>query len=185
MAKENDEKIEEFTKVANLPPFWFAKGNELLTSAKFLDDNSYTKLPIEKRRKIVEEDIWRYKYWDTSKMLYAMALECYLKGALLVRGIDLFSSGKLNKKFKSHNLQEFARTLGLKRSPGENRILSYMTYWIYAGRYPFFTTHDALKDVKKHPFQKYPKTTIGLAWASPSDDLIYNELISRIQKVQR
>ena len=48
-------------------------------------------------------------------MLKVMALECYLKGALINQGEILFNDGKLDSKFNGHCLIDFYDMLKLKR----------------------------------------------------------------------
>lgn len=185
MISENTINIdtEKFTQIANVPALWIGKGYQLLVTSLFLKDNTFEFFTIEQKSNIFEEDIFKYKHFDTVQMLRAMALECYLKGTLLITGTELFVNGKLKKEYKNHGLRQYAEELKMNISKDENRVIVYMQNWIYAGRYPVAASYTAMNGIPKHPNIKTPGKQNGLSWSSPSDDNVFNNLIERIIKI--
>jgi len=137
-------------------------------------------MPVKKKTKILEEDIWKYKYHKTSLMLKAMALECYLKGALIKSGHDLFNNGELNSKFNSHCLITFYDMLELPRNENEKRVLKYLEHWIYSGRYPISKKFNSMDGLPKHPNNKNMGKQYGLSWSAAGDDRTFDGIIEKI-----
>jgi hypothetical protein len=175
--------IREFTDIGNVAGLWIAQGREMLVSANFLSQNSWFNMPFEKKSKVFEEDIWKYKHHNTSLMLKAMALECYLKGALISKGKKLFKDGKLDSSFNKHCLIDFYDMLNLQRNENEKRILKYLEHWIYSGRYPISNKYNSIDGLPKHPNDKTPGRVIGLSWASPNDNQTFNGIIEKVMEL--
>jgi len=90
---------------------------------------------------------------STHNMLVGMAIECLLKAALIIRGIDVveIKSGNLYfaKDFKSHKLNQLAEKLeqfGFSLSDDELLLLEKLAIYIeWGARYPVPLAHTGME----------------------------------------
>jgi len=177
----DDARIEKFTILANRPKRWFGKANQLMNSADFLEKNDFLSWETEEQKKISEEDILKFYFSDTYQMLRAMALECYMKGALLSHDVELFKNGKLKGAYKNHDLVKYAGELKLKLSDDEIRILKYMRFYIYNGRFPVSSSFDSEDSIPRHPFFPKESKLKGVIWTGPFDEDLLKEIIAKVK----
>jgi len=90
-------------------------------------------------------------------MLKAYSLECIFKAIWLNKGNKLVENGKLIAQFKTHDLSELSRTVGIcDLNENEKDLLKYFSqYSIVYGRYPIpasYKNNDGL-DFPVHHFE--------------------------------
>src|SRR5207244_4174067 len=83
----------------------------------------------------------------TIRMLYGLALEIMLKGLLVAQGVDATSTGKLNKRFKHHDVLALWKDAGLPLNQQTEQLLTTLHWSIEAGKYPIGTKSDAYEPV--------------------------------------
>jgi len=96
-------------------------------------------------------------------MLWGYTLECLLKCLLLQNDHRLVRGGKLNNKYKHHNLVKYAREAGFSLCDSQQDILERLSLIIrWGGRYPTAATAEG---------------NLPRYWETPKDDEALGSLI--------
>jgi hypothetical protein len=159
----------QFELGGNDPSRWADKAYALLTAANVID--SFKGAVHEElmdgvgERTLTELEYQRVSVSGVGPMLRAMATECYLKALWLQQGNELVKNGsyaKVLNKGNEHQLDvlasEVAKAGTIAFDANELALLSFVSKWIVAGRYPIprhYTQLSVLdRDAQGRPMQR-------------------------------
>ena len=122
----------DFEALASLPHVWQQAARDYMLAANYLLDwHDPTR---------GNQDAARYTITSGGiapvMVLYATAIENYLKAIRIARGEAAVVNGALSKTFKHHNLRSHAASAGLSLSDDESDLLGHLADFMEAGRYP-------------------------------------------------
>lgn len=162
---------------------WVLKAQELIASAEILRSECTT-------RKYFPNDLDKYedameapgaKVFATILMLWAMAVECFLKALWLKSGEKLIISGQYKKipNTNDHQLDTLAGAISKKGifvfTDQEMNLLYRLSPFIVLGRYPI-QKEVAIQN------KKAPKGMETGGWSLPGDDILLGNFLGRTFK---
>ena len=168
----------QFESAGNSPRAWQIVAENLLFAARTLSercgtfDSQSTDAQFSNRAQLGAVEL----------MLKGMAVECLIKALWLGRGNSFVKAGKFFNVpgAGAHDLPQLALAAGLNTSSFEVDLLRRLSHFIeYGGRYPVPRTSNKLKLTDSPRGGKAAATT----WRSPSDDLLFESLVARIDQL--
>ena len=130
--------ISKYKKHGQIPLLWQWRAREFVCAANNLrgacDDKTFFNATSANRHS---------KPHNAARLLYGLALEMLLKALLVAQGADATSSGKLNKRLKTHNLVELWSDAGLLLTPQTKDTLEILHWAIESGKYPVGTKPES------------------------------------------
>jgi hypothetical protein len=116
---------------------WIDSAKNLLCASRLLEDQFKKDEPITNYNSI------SFNASGVNIMLKAFSLECIFKAIWLNKGNKLIDDGKLIAQFKTHDLSELSRIVGVcGLNVDEKRLLKYFSQFsIVYGRYPIPTSY--------------------------------------------
>lgn len=145
---------------------WIDSAKNLLCASRLIDDQIKKDEPVENYNSI------SFNASGVNFMLKAFSIECIFKAIWLNKGNKLVENGKLIAQFKTHDLSELSRTVGIcDFDTNEKKLLkSFSQFSTIYGRYPIpasYRIKDGLDFPVRH-FEIFKSIIIKLLKYFPS-----------------
>lgn len=168
--------VDIHTGAGNLPEAWKSCAEDLLAAAAVLREH---------RTSIAHGDEAAPQAWRTHPcelMLSGMAIECLLKALWVKQGHDIVAGGKYVAVpgARDHDLVQLTVAVKVDLSDLETDLLRRLSHFLeYGGRYPVPKNAEKLRLIVSPRGGRGPAT----AWATPSDQLIFDAVVNRLQQL--
>ena len=172
---------QNYERTGNDPTPWRGSAEDLLHAAQVLYIR-YPSLKCVKAGTARSPSIKALQVLGVVRMLMAMALECLFKGAWINAGRTLVRNGVYEKipHTNDHDLESLADKISkatrLNFTPAEREMLSRLSLWIVAGRYPIQRNWEVTKIRRLRTGGQGPPTF----WRFRTDDDLFDAVLTKL-----
>jgi hypothetical protein len=162
----------QYERVGNFPRAWQMCADQLLLASRILQKEAAADESVSSLSTQVA---------PVGLMLRGMAVECLLKALWIKNGNKLTVNGRFLgiPRTGSHDLNQIAAEVGVKRNALEVDVLRRLTHFIeYGGRYPVPKRVEAMKLTESPLGGK----SIATTWTTPSDNLVFDGVVSELER---